>query len=441
MHHIRASMGSVLSAAILLVVGGCSEDSDWLQAFRKQRLAPKEAAIEQFAAGRWETAIKECNRGLASSPSDDELYILRGECYRGWAEDARATGDESEATRMLEMAVSDFTTAMRCDPTSFEAYYQRALAHKALGRDKEALDDDIRARQMDPRYELAFAHPLTSDVVPDADRSGVDLDALTGKAKGKPESIPNPYDKLLQDLGDPPADGDVFSSPAPQPGRTAGAAGSALPSGVDRSAPGSPAGAGSYGGDGRGLASGSVSSAPLGALPSTAMELQGQELARRLLAVIEQEAAREDTTKAPEVPKTPRVPYAAPRAPFGARPNSFGGVGAGSGGPTYPAYVAPFQPRAAGPDARGLNPASSGGFGGVPSGVGGEFGGYGQSSPTGRQPATFPAPFGGVPPGVGGYGAPPANAGGVGGWQTQIPFQSGGAPSTGIRSGATGLPR
>jgi len=75
---------------------------------------------------------------INDNPADVEAFLLRGQAKL-------CLGSENAGT-----AIADFNEAIRLDPNNYEAYYQRAIAHRERGNRKLAALDEHKARQLDP---------------------------------------------------------------------------------------------------------------------------------------------------------------------------------------------------------------------------------------------------------------------------------------------------
>jgi hypothetical protein len=124
----------------------------------------------QFHGGDFHTAVTTLTEAIAANPADAEAYVFRGRAYL-------CLGSENAGR-----AIADFNEAIRLDPNNYEAYYQRAIAHREKGDRKAAMHDENRARQLDPVAARFTRHTGTSkmpkDDEPESDESLPDLSGL-----------------------------------------------------------------------------------------------------------------------------------------------------------------------------------------------------------------------------------------------------------------------
>ena len=127
MHQARTLLWAM--AAALLMTTGCSEPVP---------TTPLERAHQALQSAQWDEAIDACNVTLGSDRDNARAYILRARAYQGRHD--------------FEKALADFNDAIRLAPKMPEAYYSRAVLYRKLGRDKDALADDVKGRQIDANY-------------------------------------------------------------------------------------------------------------------------------------------------------------------------------------------------------------------------------------------------------------------------------------------------
>lgn len=82
---------------------------------------------------QYEQAIRDCTKSLQLDSSRTHPLLTRGIAH------AR--------TRKFELTISDFSEAIAKAPKYGEAYYERSLAYKSMGKLKEALDDITNANK------------------------------------------------------------------------------------------------------------------------------------------------------------------------------------------------------------------------------------------------------------------------------------------------------
>ncbi|MEX0641317.1 MAG: tetratricopeptide repeat protein [Pirellulales bacterium] len=89
------------------------------------------------------------SEALAGDAPSETLLVARGEAYLSLGQ--------------VELAVNDFSEAIRLAPQAPEAYYQRAVAHDLRGERARAEADREIARRLDPLYAQTFRRPADED--------------------------------------------------------------------------------------------------------------------------------------------------------------------------------------------------------------------------------------------------------------------------------------
>jgi hypothetical protein len=117
-----------LLTVCLLVVGCGESDVD----------GPLAKGKRHFHSGNFQQAVATLTEAINDNPADVEAFLLRGQAKL-------CLGSENAGT-----AIADFNEAIRLDPNNYEAYYQRAIAHRERGNRKLAALDEQKARQLDP---------------------------------------------------------------------------------------------------------------------------------------------------------------------------------------------------------------------------------------------------------------------------------------------------
>ncbi|MBI1304048.1 MAG: tetratricopeptide repeat protein [Phycisphaera sp.] len=153
---IHLSLAAALSACLL---SACAPRTAGLEArkeadarFRRTTsLVSFDQARQAFEAGDLEKARQEVEAAIARSDTEARYWSLLGRI-------------ELEARR-LERAVSAFDRAMECDPSLAEAYYYRGVVHQRWGAADRAIEDYLKAAELDPEriaYLLAAAEMLVT---------------------------------------------------------------------------------------------------------------------------------------------------------------------------------------------------------------------------------------------------------------------------------------
>ena len=91
---------------------------------------------------RFDEAIADFNRYIASSPDEAVAYKNRAAAYRG-------KGD-------FQSALRDANRAIQLDPNLYEAYVLRSLLNFVLGRNLQAMQDANQAISLEPNREPAY---------------------------------------------------------------------------------------------------------------------------------------------------------------------------------------------------------------------------------------------------------------------------------------------
>lgn len=110
----------------------------------------------------WEQIITDMNLRIAKDPNDAEAYCRRGSAYSHFDQPELSLKDLSKAIQLkpdyakayLERgntysiclndekhAIEDYTSAIRVNPMACDAYHNRSLSYKTLGRHEEAEQD------------------------------------------------------------------------------------------------------------------------------------------------------------------------------------------------------------------------------------------------------------------------------------------------------------
>jgi hypothetical protein len=163
---------------------------------------PTTQAREHLLSGRWAEAVAACNVALSVDGRDTQALVLRGRAWLGSGHAVRA--------------LADFSSAISLAPTQAEAFYQRAVALRHLGRPSEARDDELRARELDPEVAKAYVHSLEPAVDPvarivhDAEQSAQRQSRSRGAASAQPRfavdepSVEAPGPASFEPLSIPP---------------------------------------------------------------------------------------------------------------------------------------------------------------------------------------------------------------------------------------------
>lgn len=124
---------------------------------------PMELVESRFASARYEQAIIACDVVLKESSDDTELHrarIVKGQSYMAMAARSRDSEMQTDADRLIRLAVNEFSKALELNENDYDAYYYRSDAHELLGNESASLKDAQTAREKDPSYRIAYTNQL-----------------------------------------------------------------------------------------------------------------------------------------------------------------------------------------------------------------------------------------------------------------------------------------
>jgi tetratricopeptide (TPR) repeat protein len=101
--------------------------------------------------GDYEMAIEDFTEALKLDSNLAAAYVLRGRALY-----ARASKVTAEQARFYEQAIEDFTRALRLDPNNVKIYFERGLAYLDKGDNDRAIADYNQAILLNPKYALAY---------------------------------------------------------------------------------------------------------------------------------------------------------------------------------------------------------------------------------------------------------------------------------------------
>lgn len=155
MRYCNAILTSASALAIALPARGVTQDTR-----RDQAKTHFDKAADFYEAGDFTAAITHLDSARRLDPRNPRIHIERGLALAGRAVRAgpprfgvtHAQGSRyyrpassPVATRDLDSAIADFTTAISLDSTFAEAYYHRAHAHARRGHLERAVHDFTKA--------------------------------------------------------------------------------------------------------------------------------------------------------------------------------------------------------------------------------------------------------------------------------------------------------
>ena len=118
-----------------------------------------EKATTAFEAGRYTEAKTYFDQLIKKNPTLSAAYFNRAVCHiliAHGGNDDWETAIAGVSTEALRPAIADFSLAIKHEPSDADAYFGRAMSHKASGDWSQALADADKAAQINPQYrELA----------------------------------------------------------------------------------------------------------------------------------------------------------------------------------------------------------------------------------------------------------------------------------------------
>ncbi len=149
---LAAALAACLLSACAPRTAGLEARKDADARFRRTTsLVSFDQARQAFESGDLDKARREVEAAISRSDTEARYWSLLGRI-------------ELEARR-LERAVSAFGRAMECDPSLAEAYYYRGVVHQRIGAADRAVEDYLKASELDPdriAYLLAAAEMLVT---------------------------------------------------------------------------------------------------------------------------------------------------------------------------------------------------------------------------------------------------------------------------------------
>jgi len=110
--------------------------------------------------------IGTCDRVRAEDLSESQTKYIdklvawghnrRGELYSDQSAELAAKGEVEKATELDNLALADFVTAVKKDPTRWRAVHNRGVSYALLGKYKEAITDFSYVIRVNPNFTLAW---------------------------------------------------------------------------------------------------------------------------------------------------------------------------------------------------------------------------------------------------------------------------------------------
>ena len=125
--------------------------------------AKGEAAFED---GDYDLALSEFTKAIKAEPEDSTLFYARGSVYYERYNSAYAAGDPAADGEDFDRAITDFTRAIELDPQYAEAYNYRGLTYAGFGMNEHALADynmaiDLNPLLPTPYYGRGYLYEIT----------------------------------------------------------------------------------------------------------------------------------------------------------------------------------------------------------------------------------------------------------------------------------------
>jgi tetratricopeptide (TPR) repeat protein len=156
----------LLLLALALLVAACGSPMDAGPPAPESAEEYKERGESLAEEGKYPEAIDHFSAALEMGPEDAETYFLRGRAHYDYATQLSLdlTGQRPEAVpflpdevaERLELAVTDYTSAIELDPQYAKAYNNRGNARAMLGDLEGALEDYDQALELDDQLDLTY---------------------------------------------------------------------------------------------------------------------------------------------------------------------------------------------------------------------------------------------------------------------------------------------
>lgn len=148
---------------------------------KRGREADARVRFRSKLASQWERVVDESTALIKICPRNSSAYCARGQNQKPCPPNRRAPASSRALTTprarvragaaygklgFFSDSVSDFSQAIRCDPTSYLSFFNRAMAYTRISRYAEAVADLKRVLEIEPAYTRA--HQLLAKVEPHA---------------------------------------------------------------------------------------------------------------------------------------------------------------------------------------------------------------------------------------------------------------------------------
>jgi tetratricopeptide (TPR) repeat protein len=121
---------------------------------------------------KYDQVIKDAEILIKADRSEYKIFVYEGFLYRG-----RAYNENKEYNK----AIVDFTEAIRCDSSTSDAYYHRAMSYTSIGQYDKARDDCNAILRRDQNNEAAKATLKYIDAVAESNAIGILTDGSLGE--------------------------------------------------------------------------------------------------------------------------------------------------------------------------------------------------------------------------------------------------------------------
>lgn len=142
--------------------------------------AYKQRAWQNLAGGQYDRAVSDLQQAIQLDPTTaDKLtpYLKEAQSGQPGPYSAIARGTRHDENQDYELALNDYTGAIRANPKLADAHLDRGYAYEALGRFKEARGDFNEAIRLDPNgWRGYYASGKLYQSTEQFDKAGAEFD-------------------------------------------------------------------------------------------------------------------------------------------------------------------------------------------------------------------------------------------------------------------------
>jgi lipoprotein NlpI len=114
------------------------------------------------AKGRIASAMSDWSEAIRLDPTNPAPYLSRGLVYIAQGDQYRAVGGDYVAVKEYDLAIADLNGAIRNDPKPAKAFNARGTAFSGKANYDRAIVEYSQAIKIDPTYELAYRNRGTA---------------------------------------------------------------------------------------------------------------------------------------------------------------------------------------------------------------------------------------------------------------------------------------